>query len=32
MFDASMILEQDLMQKNFGFGDWMEEEKKLMIK
>jgi len=25
MLDASMILEQDLMKKNIGFGDWMEE-------
>jgi len=32
MFDASMILEQDLMEKNIGFGDWREEERKLMMK
>jgi len=27
-----MILEQDLMKKNIGFGDWTEEERKLMMK
>jgi len=29
---ASMILDQDLMKKNIGFGDWMEEVWKLMMK
>jgi len=32
MLDVSMILEQDWMKKNIGFGDWMEEERKLMMK
>jgi len=32
MLDASMILEQDLMEKNIGFGDWMKEIWKLMMK
>jgi len=32
MLDGSMILEQDLMKKNIGFGDWMEEVWKLMMK
>jgi len=31
MLDASMM-EQDLMEKNIEFGDWMEEERKLMMK
>jgi len=32
MFDASMILEQDLMKKNIEFGDWIEGVWKLMMK